>query len=134
MLLLIHKSLYNTLLYFNTYNTFLLKTYWLQLLFFTLHTMNSVCFLRFFFYLCPCENGKARGVHVSDWTYISIYIFQVHHEFKTTCDEWSVQKLLDTFIKSKQTGTVKPGINTVLEMKILIYWLESNSWIYFIYL
>ena len=34
---------------------------------------------------------------------------QVHHEFKTTCDEWSVQKLLDTFIKSKQTGTVKPG-------------------------
>ncbi|XP_052090405.1 F-BAR domain only protein 2-like isoform X5 [Mytilus californianus] len=34
---------------------------------------------------------------------------QVHHEFKTTCDELTVQKLLDSFIQSKQTGKIKPG-------------------------
>ncbi|XP_071173317.1 F-BAR domain only protein 2-like isoform X6 [Mytilus edulis] len=34
---------------------------------------------------------------------------QVHNEFKTTCDELTVQKLLDSFITSKQTGKIKPG-------------------------
>lgn len=37
---------------------------------------------------------------------------QVHHEFKTTCDEWTVEKLLESFVKSKQTGSVKPAVQS----------------------
>lgn len=42
----------------------------------------------------------------------SVY-FQVHNEFKTTCDELTVQKLLDSFITSKQTGKIKPGTQLI---------------------
>ena len=39
-----------------------------------------------------------------------IYLsFQAQKEFQESCDVLTIQKLLDTFIESKSTGSEKPG-------------------------
>lgn len=37
-------------------------------------------------------------------------IGQVYKEFQSNCNEMSIEKLLEAFVKSKGTGNTRPGI------------------------
>ena len=50
---------------------------------------------------------------------------QVHREFKTNCDDLTVQKLIQTFIEAKATGREKPGLSLILFWKSSIVKKET---------
>ncbi|XP_021373429.1 F-BAR domain only protein 2-like isoform X2 [Mizuhopecten yessoensis] len=56
-----------------------------------------------------CQMKDFIDTYARAWESEHALIGQVHKEFKASCDELSVQKLLENFIASKKTGTEKPG-------------------------
>jgi hypothetical protein len=41
-------------------------------------------------------------------------IGQVHLEFKEHCNDMNVNKLLEQFVKTKGTGTERPGLDEII--------------------
>ncbi|XP_069127305.1 F-BAR domain only protein 2-like isoform X4 [Argopecten irradians] len=57
-----------------------------------------------------CQMKDFIDTYAKAWENEHALIGQVHKEFKASCDELSVQKLLENFIASKKTGTEKPVV------------------------
>lgn len=49
------------------------------------------------------------------WENEHILLGQVHTEFRSNCDQMTVHKMIETFIKSKSTGLEKPGPKEFVE-------------------
>ncbi|KAK3091287.1 hypothetical protein FSP39_018668, partial [Pinctada imbricata] len=56
-----------------------------------------------------CQMKDFIDTYAKAWENQHALVGQVHQEFRQSCDELTVQKLLETFINSKTTGTEKPG-------------------------
>ena len=96
----------------------------------TRHAGSGVCLNLWFFLLFHLSFGIHWWVEGSFWKFKSndlwihimkeisfqgyvcfhlVILNQVHQEFRQSCDELTVLKLLETFINSKKTGEEKPG-------------------------
>ncbi|XP_076462263.1 F-BAR domain only protein 2-like isoform X2 [Babylonia areolata] len=56
-----------------------------------------------------CQMKDFVDTYIKAWENQHVLLGQIQHEFKTNCDELTVQKLINTFIEAKSTGTQKPG-------------------------
>ncbi|XP_056018722.1 F-BAR domain only protein 2-like isoform X6 [Ostrea edulis] len=56
-----------------------------------------------------CQMKDFVETFAKAWENEHVMLGQVHQEFRQSCDELTVLKLLETFINSKKTGEEKPG-------------------------
>ncbi|KAL8586797.1 hypothetical protein ACOMHN_061310 [Nucella lapillus] len=56
-----------------------------------------------------CQMKDFVDTYIKAWENQHVLLGQIQLEFKTNCDELTVQKLINTFIEAKSTGTHKPG-------------------------
>lgn len=56
-----------------------------------------------------CQMKDFIDTYAKSWENEHALLGQVHREFRLNCEELTVQKLMNTFIEAKRTGTERPG-------------------------
>lgn len=62
-----------------------------------------------------CQMKDFIDVYSKAWENEHILLGQVHTEFRSNCDQMTVHKMIQTFIKAKATGLEKPGPKEFIE-------------------